>query len=129
MNGRKAKARRRVLRERNEQLLAEIRAAEARFVEPWGKAFEVWRKGPAALFVPTIRDDYPPELKEAVSVRRMAAFTGECPCGLEVRITPVGQYEVRHGVDCAANWGVFSALAEAAGVSTDHQGMLETYGR
>lgn len=129
MNGRKAKARRRVLRARNEQLLDEIRTAEAVFVEPWGTAFEVWRKGPAALFVPTIREDYPPELKEAVSVRRMAAFTGGCLCGLEVRITPVGKYEVRHGRECPASWGVFQALAEAAGVTADHQGMLETYGR
>ncbi|MEU3100042.1 hypothetical protein ABZ690_36555 [Streptomyces sp. NPDC006967] len=129
MNGRRAKERRRILRERNAQLLTEIRTAEARYLEPWGKAFETWRKGPALLFLPTIGDDYPPDLKQAVAVRREAAFTGRCPCGLEVRISPVGVYEVRHGRECPANWGVFQALAEAAGVTADHQGMLETYGR
>lgn len=116
MNGRKAKERRRALRERNEQLLAEIRTAEAVFHEAHGQAWESWTKGPAMLFVPTLCDDYPPEVKDAVSVRRQAAFDGECPaCPGRPRISPGGQYDVRHDVGCPGESPLIRALAEAAG--------------
>ncbi|NED35583.1 hypothetical protein [Streptomyces sp. SID8499] len=128
MNARKAKQRRRELRERNERLLAQIRAAEAVFHEAHGGAWESWTKGPAMLFVPTLCEDYPPDVKEAVIVRRQAAFTGECGCGLEVRITPAGQYDLRHGAGCPGEWGMFKALARAAGWNIELTGGIDTDG-
>ncbi|MEU0343165.1 hypothetical protein ABZ092_30505 [Streptomyces bobili] len=125
MNGRQAKARRRALRERNTQLLAEIRAADAVFYESHGLAWESWTKGPAMLFVPTLCDDYPPAVKEAVAVRRQAAFTGSCPCGAEARISPAGQYDIRHEVGCTGESGMLEALAQAAGWNIELTGGID----
>ncbi|MEU8711677.1 hypothetical protein [Streptomyces sp. NPDC048663] len=128
MNGRMAKAARRALRERNEQLLAAIRDAEPVFQEAHGRAWESWTKGPAMLFVPILCDDYSPELKEMVVVRRQAAFTGACPCGAVGRITEAGSYDMPHESGCPAAAGVFQALHQAGRWRPDMAGGVNVQG-
>ncbi|MFJ4012238.1 hypothetical protein [Streptomyces sp. NPDC090026] len=129
MNGRKAKQQKRALRTRNERLLARLRAAEAVYVAPVGEAFEAWQKGPALLFVPTLNEDYPPELKEAVALRRQAAFTGACPCGLTTRISQAGEYDLAHKVTCPADTLRFDPMAAAAGAALDYRECVDVFRR
>lgn len=119
MNGRKARARTRALRDRNARLLEEIRAGHPELVGTNAEgSMETWQKGPATVVVPALRDEYPPALREAIQTHRVAAFEGGCQCGAGVRISQAGQYAVTHTVRCPGNSGVIERLATEAGIPT-----------
>lgn len=122
MNGRKAKARRRALRERNAQLLAEIRAAVPVLQRRTEDGQEVWKRGPLTLVVPVVPLDAPTELQDAVTAYRMATLTTDCPrCANEVKVTEAGGYLVRHEADCPGHPDRLVALGERLGVEVQRR--------
>ena len=57
------------------------------------------------MTAPTIRDEYPTKLKEAISRRNQTTLQGVCPCGAtvaNVEIVAPGPAAVWHEVDCPA---------------------------
>jgi len=46
--------------------------------------FHVPGHGPVDAVLPTIPDDAPYRVREGIARRRIAAVTGECPCGARV---------------------------------------------
>lgn len=120
MNGRKAKQKRRALRERNEQLLAAVRAAvPVRDVDgPQYEGYEVWRRGPAVMMLPVVPLDYPEPVQTALTVHRMAILTHDCPrCDNEVTVTEAGSVMLRHTADCPADPDRLVALAAEHGIA------------
>ncbi|MFJ8951856.1 hypothetical protein ACIRO1_17245 [Streptomyces sp. NPDC102381] len=116
MNGRKARAARAALRERNEQLLVRIRSAEPVRVRTDGDD-EVWESGPATLVVPVVCHDYPTELRDVLVSYRAAILTGVCPdCTIEEKVTEAGHLFTRHEAACRADADQIAALAERLGV-------------
>ncbi|WP_405677291.1 hypothetical protein OG292_22445 [Streptomyces sp. NBC_01511] len=99
---------------------AAVRAAHPVFVRRDGD-MEIWQKGPATVLVPVVLNSYPPELREAVQIRRVAVFEGCCPCGAEVRVTEAGHYSIGHMVTCPGSDEVLVPLATAAGVVTQRR--------
>lgn len=118
MNGRAAKKRRDL---EFRLKAAAVRAAKPVLVEV-KDGEEWWKVGPAVFNTPIIRDLYPPELKNALIVRREALFKGECPCG--ARWSMKRDEKMRHAPECVASdesvrriamadEGVARAVAEA----------------
>lgn len=117
MNAKKARAKRRALRERNEQLLATVRAAVPVRLRMVANGYEVWRRGPATIVVPVVPLHYPEPVQTALTVYRMAALTHDCPrCALEVKVTGAGAVLYRHEVHCPADPDRLAALAAEHGI-------------
>ena len=62
---------------------------------------EVWTRGPALIVVPAIREEYPPELKQAIARRRSVVLEGRCPCGADMALR-AGYVEIDHEAGCPA---------------------------
>ncbi|MFD7064403.1 hypothetical protein [Streptomyces sp. NPDC059906] len=117
MNGRKARAKSRELRERNERLLAAVRAAVPERLRTTAEGYEVWRRGPATIVVPVVPLHYPEPIQSALTAYRMAALTHDCPqCALEVKVTGAGAVLYRHEVHCPADPDRLAALAAEHGI-------------
>ncbi|MFC9050066.1 hypothetical protein [Streptomyces anthocyanicus] len=117
MNARKARAKRRELRERNEQLLATVRAAVPERLRTTDGGYEVWRRGPATIVVPVVPLHYPEPVQTALTVYRTAALTYDCPrCALVVKVTGAGAVTYRHEVHCPADPDRLAALAAEHGI-------------
>jgi hypothetical protein len=62
----------------------------------------------ALLFLPEIRDDYPPALKNALAIRNQATRDMQCPnCdsyieGPPIRAGQISHVAMRHDADCPA---------------------------
>ncbi|MFF7734611.1 hypothetical protein [Streptomyces sp. NPDC007984] len=122
MNGRKAKAKRRALRERNAQLLATIRAAVPSLLRTTESGHEVWQRGPATIVLPIVPADAPSDLQTALTVNRMAALTTDCPrCTNDVRVTEAGGYLVRHEAACPGDPDRLVELGERLGVDVQRR--------
>jgi len=122
MNGRKAKARRRVLRTRNEQLVDAIRAAVPVLQRRTEDGHEVWQRGPLTLAVPVVPLDAPAEFQDAVTAYRMATLTMDCPrCTNEVKVTEAGTYIVRHEAECPGHPDRLVELGERLGVDIERK--------
>ncbi|MFJ9217874.1 hypothetical protein ACIRJL_17180 [Streptomyces sp. NPDC102383] len=117
MNGKKARTARTALRQRNEQLLATIRAARPVRVSTDGER-ETWQRGPLTLTAPVVPHDYPTELRDALTSYRAALLHGECPrCTIEQKVTEAGTLFTRHTVDCHADPDRLVALAAEHGIT------------
>ncbi|MCZ9353224.1 hypothetical protein NGM36_26245 [Streptomyces mutabilis] len=117
MNARKARAKHRALRKRNEQLLAAMRAAVPERLRTTANGYEVWRRGPATIVVPAVPLHYPEPVQTALTAYRMAALTSDCPrCALGVKVTEAGAVMFRHEVHCPADPDRLAALAAEHGI-------------
>lgn len=52
----------------------------------WQGGLEVWAVGRVAFVIPTISEEMPTALKDALAVRRSAMLTGTCACGARLLI-------------------------------------------
>ncbi|MEU3730300.1 hypothetical protein AB0E81_12935 [Streptomyces sp. NPDC033538] len=117
MNARKARAKRRELRERNERLLAVVQAAVPVRLRTTDNGYEVWRRGPATIVVPVVPLHYPEPVQTALTIYRMAGLTYDCPrCAIEVKVTEAGAVLLRHKVHCPADPDRLAALAAEHGI-------------
>lgn len=118
MNGRQARARRRMERAQLEAMAAAIRAATPLYVRTEDDE-EWWKVGPVHFNTPIIREDYPPELKSALMVRRQALFSGECACGARWEMKPGGR--ITHAAECVASDESLLRTAGAAGIEAGRE--------
>lgn len=82
--------------------------------------------GLVAYVLPVVSEDLPPQLREAVICRRLAAVEGRCPCGATVTLPNREQRRraaregrqltttVEHEPDCPASDDRITALVRAA---------------
>lgn len=96
MNGRRARARR-----RQEKILRQSQSEPTEFVCS-GPGFDVLRTGSVASVVPTISEDLPHALKQALAIRREAQLKGRCRCGARIRILRPGYGVMEHEPECVA---------------------------
>lgn len=118
MNGRKARQRTAARGAKAEHAMACAPVGQAEFVKRDG-AMEVWRKGGVTLLAPIVMDDYPPELQDALTIRRKAVFSGQCPCGMRTWARASGKRLQRHQGACPASDDSIARLAAAAGITTN----------
>ncbi|WUR84500.1 hypothetical protein OG967_39875 [Streptomyces phaeochromogenes] len=118
MNGRKARALKAQKKAEDERLIESIRDAHPVLLRRDGE-MEEWQKGPLTLWVPVVRDDYPPALKVGLQLRRTSIFELECMCGAEVRVSASRRIALRHLVSCPASGEALEPLAQAAGIATE----------
>ncbi|MFG2311177.1 hypothetical protein ACGFS9_21280 [Streptomyces sp. NPDC048566] len=122
MNGRKAKERRRVQRERDVRLLAAVRAAEPVWERDVPGGCEVWQRGPAVMVAPKVPADAPEELRAAVTVHRAAILALECPgCAGDLRVTGAGSVFLRHEDGCVGSPAHLFELGERLGVEIERR--------
>jgi hypothetical protein len=70
----------------------------------------------AAFMLPAIQDEWPTELKNAVSLRRESALSGRCKCGATRRIDAVqDQVVLEHQSWCRAGDQRLAAIAKRNG--------------
>ncbi|MGW3650228.1 hypothetical protein [Streptomyces sp. NPDC000878] len=121
MNGRKAKERRRALRVRNEQLLANARQETPRLVSALPD-MELWQRGRFTFYLPTCHDDLPDELKQAVTTHRTATLEGACPsCELTTLVSEAGLVVTRHEQVCPAHPDRLVELGARLGVEVNRR--------
>ncbi len=68
---------------------------------------EIWKRGRTLVVVPTLNEQYPPQLKEAIVRRRATLLSGQCPCGAQFAPQapdPIRDNEtvILHATDCPA---------------------------
>ena len=54
------------------------------------------RVGPVPALLPSINDDWPAALKDALAIRNAASLNGRCACGAVATVSPPGQDGVVH---------------------------------
>jgi hypothetical protein len=91
------------MRNRIEAVLRASTGAPASFAGEVGDHDEAWAVGEIVVIVPTVRDDMPHPLKDALTVRRDADITGRCGgCGATRRVTTANRIVMVHGAGCVA---------------------------
>jgi len=105
--------RRRGRRHRLERELADADRAAPRFVARVGDHDEAWMCGRALFVVPALKDDDPPELRQAIGCRRSATLHGRCECcGARRRLRGRGHAVVEHEAECSADDDSIRALMQ-----------------
>lgn len=71
-------------------------------------SFEIDGRGPVVALLPTIPDAAPYRVREGIARQRIAAVTGECPCGAQAdynaaRVDGMNVAEVMHDRRCPAD--------------------------
>jgi len=108
---------RRLEREQARDMLAQAYRSEPRLVTVLHDTYEMWMIGKMLVGLPMVRDEYPDEMKRALTRRRQAMLTGQCACGGRVHITGGGM-EVWHTASCIAGDTQIDAIARRHGSET-----------
>lgn len=116
MNGRQARARRAAERAKIQASLDAMAGATPKLIASIGGQ-DQFMIGPVLISVPVLRDDYPPDLKNAIDRRRRAGLTGRCDCGAVRHLTRKGGLELQHEDDCPATDERLDEIAAAHGMT------------
>ena len=74
-----------------------------RTVPGQGELWALGDKGGVLFVLPELRDEMPPELREAIARRRNAALTGRCACGAVRSVSSAGRISFGHESGCDAD--------------------------
>lgn len=119
MNGRQARARHAAQRAQTLAALnAMIGATPALLGTAGGQ--DIYQVGPTVVAIPILRDDYPPELKDAIDRRRRAGLTGRCDCGAVRQLTRKGRLQYDHEPSCDASDFRVEEIASRHGMVAQH---------